>query len=875
MTKQRLYIIIILALLFSFGRYAQAQVAATKIVTYNFCYPNAEAPLNNALLANLMSSLPKVSDKSCITFEATFSFKYRITGANYRTEIFCDEILVKHQIDFQQFNVAEHIIPIQTKFTVKIDEENKSFDHTLRSGIKVGELLTPDQPQTFHIEINSILVDNDVLSRVVEKQQHISEYYTADTQIKIAFEDLQTIYPDSVQYIDKYLEIARKNQNIVQRIRKKELYRKLNLGTHDPVNVYERLKELDKAIFDVKASLTKQSNNLSQEYLRLGIETLATTDTAVAIEYFDKAIEVDDKLAGAYVEKAKIDFNRKKLLDVISQVRFIDSHTVHHSGNRTDVNTMIKFIENSLIEQADKQNHEDHFYEALLLLDSAEIICNSIQVVVCSDMINVVRSHSYRGMLNQHIINWFDIISREQFSELPQVISETFEFRKQNNSWLTTNELIYVNLKIIQDTLLSMADRYGISNPSKALETLYAAREICNTYTEINCPPGLDEKFKNAFTHTYKQMLAEAKKAITDSLPNRADTIQRKAARYCRAQQIEIDQEHKRIIKQIAKLRYLSLMSQVRASRVIEKREVLWLDSLLTIRKRVGVNQANDETFHRTRLLTEYVGSLTDKAQRMIEADQFIIAMQLLGEVDWVVKRFGYVLSNEILTFIQTLRSRVGNQACFEKHRQYQIYMLAAEKFMSNNDYRHAKVTLEKAQKWAVVYKECGFDLANVKKILTRIEQPAYYQNKMEEIKQLAIDNRFDEAYAAYESIDAAVFDSILHKFNLANLKIDEIAIQINYMPFIQYVAKSLAQQGHPNRSFGLITLLYDSHYTRELTKDAQTELGASLAKEFFIKDPSVESAQLYLGYTLDKKWSKPFIKAYKKKWKEMQTSID
>jgi len=292
---------------------------------------------------------------------------------------------------------------------------------------------------------------------------------------------------------------------------------------------------------------------------------------------------------------------------------------------------------------------------------------------------------------------------------------------------------------------------------------------------------------------------------------------------------------------------------------------------LLNIRKIQGEDQANEKTYPRTRLLTEYVSTLTDKAQKMIKADQFAIAIQLLDEINWVVNRFGYVLSNETVSFIQNLRSKVGNQACFEKHRQYQIFILTAEKFMSRNDYRHAKISLEKAKKYVSNNAECGFDLAQIKNTLLRIEQPALYQKMVEDIKQQAVDNKFEEALSTYQNILNSVSDSVLSKFNIPLKKIDEIAIDVNYMPFIHYVATNLAQNGYPNRSFGLITILYDSKYNRELTEEAQAELGASLAKEFFIKDPSVESSQLYLGYTLDKKWSKPFINAYKKKWKEMQ----
>lgn len=853
----------------------KAQPAATKTITYNLCYPSDNAPLNNALLTNLMSSLPKTNAQSCISFKATFSFKYRVTGVNYRTEIFCDEIEVGHNIVFQRFDLAQLLIPVQMQFDAKIDDQQKSFDHKLRSGIKVGEILTPNQPQTFELVINSVIIDNDLLTRVVEKQQHISAYYTADTQIQLAFEELSTINPDSLQYIDNYLEITRKKQAVATRIKEKELYAHLNLGEKDPLDVYKRTNQLEKKIFDTRNALTQQSNNLGEEYLRLGLESIQQNDTVVALEYFNKAIEVDPLLGGAFVEIAKVDFSRKIFPSVIRQIRFISAQTTHHSGNRTDMNTMIKFIENQILEEAEQQNQKEHFHEALTLLDSAEHICSSIQVVVCSDMINVVRSHSYRGMLNEYIINWFDIVSREQYGELPQIIEETFDFRKNNNTWLTTNELIYVNLRIIQDSLLVLAEKNRVAAPEKALEALFAAREICSTYTEIACPADLDAHFKAAFTQTYEKMLTQAEAALNDSLPNRADTIQRKAAQYCRAQNIDITNKHKTIIQQIEAQRYQLLIVQIRLVNVVDKHSVLLLDSLLVIRKRANIEQAKDENFHRTRLLTDYVAGLTEKADRMIKAEQFIIAVQLLNEIDWVVNRFGYVLSSEIEAFIVSLRSKVGSQACFDKNKKLQIYLLAAEIHLKRKDFLHAEQSFNKAKSLISKNSECGFDLENVKKQLAKIEQAAYYQRDVRKIKSLAVDNEFEKALEVYDALIMVVSDSILQRTELQLDKIGDLAIQLNYLPFIQYTAKVLAERGYPNQSFGLITILYDSEFNRELTEPAQKELGASLAKEFFIKNPSVESSQLYLGYILHKKWSKPFIKAYKKKWKEMQVTVE
>jgi len=852
-----------------------AQPAATKTVTYNLCYPDNAHPLNNALLTNLMSALPRVNDKPCITFEATFSFKYRVAGSNFRTEIFCDRVQLAHPLTFQRFDLSDKIFPVTAKVDVKIDEQTKSFEHQLKAGAKMGDMLTPDQPQKFKIEIVSVQTGQEVLSRIVEKQQHISAYYTADTQIKLAFEELSTINPDSLEMLDQYLEITRKNFAIVDRIKKKELYKHLNLGENDPLNVYDRTNELHKANFEAKNALLEQTSNLGEEYLRLGLESLNQKDTATALEYFNTAIEVDSMLAGPYVEKAKIDFNRGKLVEIIDQIRFISAHTTHHSGNREDMVEMIKYIESQLIDQAEAQNKQEHYHEALTLMDSAEHICNSIQVVVCSDMINVARSHSWRGLLNQHIINWFDIISRTQYSELPNVVEETFQFRKDHNKWLTTNELLYTNMKIVQDTLISVATKHEDDDPEKALEALYAAREICNAYVEIPCAENLDERFKVAFQKSYKKMLNEAEAALQDSLPNRADTIQTKAMRYIKAQKLQPTQKHREIIDRIAQQRYALLIEELRNVKLADKKSITLLDSALTIRKKNGIDEARDENFQRTRLLTDYVTSLAEKAERMLRAEQIVIATELVQEIDWVLNRFNFVLNDSQQDFVNKLREKIGRQACYKRHKKLSIYTIAAEKFMVRKDYPHAQESFEKALTLIKNNPGCGFNAEKLKQELKRIADAAAYQRHVKVFRDSAVNNNFESAIAEYDVIKNKFNDSLLKPFDLEFQTLANAAQETNYLPFMHHAAKVLAERGQPNESFGLITVLYKSDFDYQLSKPAQEALGASLAKEFYIKDPSDESAQLYEGYVIDKKWSKPFKKAFKRQWKIMQTATE
>jgi hypothetical protein len=385
----------------------------------------------------------------------------------------------------------------------------------------------------------------------------------------------------------------------------------------------------------------------------------------------------------------------------------------------------------------------------------------------------------------------------------------------------------------------------------------------------------LEEQFDAAFKSSYKKMLEKAQVALNDSLPNRADTIQTKAMKYCIAQNFEPNAKHKQIVVDIAKLRYLLLMNELRGEKVVQKRAVTLLDSALTIQRKYSVAEAKDEKFQRTRILTEYVSMLFEKADRMLKAEQLVIASNLLSEIDWVVNHFGYVLSEGQNSFYAGLRESLGKQACFENYHQFRIYMLAAKKFELRKDFPHARASYLKAEKLAKTNTQCGFDIDNVKKQIDSIKNVADYQIGYNNFIKYAVDNEFEKAIQEYDFIQDNYSDSTLQLFNVEMVKLNETARQLEYLPFVHYAAKMLAERGFPNESFGLITYLYQKDFDFNLSIPAQQALGASLAKEFYIKDPSEESAARASAYIIDKKWSKPFKKSFDKKWKDMQTEFE
>lgn len=370
-------------------------------------------------------------------------------------------------------------------------------------------------------------------------------------------------------------------------------------------------------------------------------------------------------------------------------------------------------------------------------------------------------------------------------------------------------------------------------------------------------------------------MLEKAQLALQDSLPNRADSIQTKAMKYCVAQNFEPNALHKQIITDIAAMRYVLLMSELRLVKMADKKAVTLLDSALTIQRNYSLEEANDEKFQRTRILTDYVSMLFEKADRMLRAEQLVIAANLLGEIDWVVNHFGYILNDEQNSFYSELREILGKQACFENYQQFNIYMLAAEKFETRKDYPHAKSSYQKAEKLAKSNTKCGFDVEIVKNKITRIETVAAYQNAYARLKDYALSNEFDKAIEEYDFIHGNYTDSLLQKFEVELPDLSSIAIQLGYLPFVHHSAQVLAKRGFPNESFGLITYLYQHNFDFNLSVPAQEALGASLAKEFYISDPSEESAARYSAYVIDKKWSKPFKKAFERKWKAMQVEFE
>ena len=287
--------------------------------------------------------------------------QYNIREQNFSK--FCYHSLhnakVTNTVVFQEFSLRDLMLPVTAFLEIEFYSgqtliEKKELQFEMKQNGLCFTYNVPEGKAVTNVKykIPKIELGQAMLDRIVARQQIISDYYTADIQIKLAEEELQKIDLDNIENNEQYQTVSQKSLATVERIRKKRLDETLFLNEHDPLRLMPRLNELENFAQGKKIELTQQTDNIGQEYYRLGVAALQKNDTVNAINNFNKAIEVEPRLSMPYVKLASIELSRRNQNKVIEIIRFVDKNTDLEPPTNEESSLLINTVITEMVEDA-------------------------------------------------------------------------------------------------------------------------------------------------------------------------------------------------------------------------------------------------------------------------------------------------------------------------------------------------------------------------------------------------------------------------------------------------------------------------------------------------------------------------------------------
>lgn len=847
-------------------------------IVQSICYPDESTPMNNVILANLSPALAKENNKPCLRY--SLNLKYNIVAD--KVQLFYNSAKVTNTVIFQGFSLRDLMLPVSIELEAHFISSRETIEkkRIKFEMLKEGLFFTYNIPSGKSISIVNFKVvkiefGQQMLDRIVSRQQLINDYYSADVQIKLAEEELKKIDFDVIDNNDRFQEISSKVLATDDRIKSKQFDSKLYLNENDPVNLQHRLSELYNKAHGSKTKLVSQTSNLCSEYYRIGLSALQKNDTATAIINFNNAIAVNPRFAMPFVQIAAIELDSGNYNKVISIIRHVDNNTDHDTSSVNHVNVLINRILNEFVEDIRLIRQQKNLSEALIQIDSCYRICSTISIVKCPTFLDTERNHIYTSILEKFITDNQVELDKCDYQRYRMVTDSMYKFYSKNSDYIASRTMVYDHLNGAYKILIQDGQKNIEGNPTQALEALMTSKYLCENYSEVSCNPQVAEYLNSIFDNLYNSMVDEAVLLFDAQKYESADTLQNKANEYCKQQNINISDKHVRLIYRIKEQQYTTILENFKQNKYTRCEALQMVDSAIIIRKHFNISALTNETRLHHYAVQMCINQMIVDAEKCIISRYYDEAKNCLNKAESLAKNYGIVIEQPTSARIAEIKGQLGHELCNDVKLKIDIQLNASDLHLRNCEYIYATQALNRARLIVESNLNCGFTTDDIDNKIKYYELPTRYQIDYDKIIGDIQNHRFEQANTRLGEVAQHYSDSMLRKYNIKQLKLVEFVKHYDYVPFTLGTIEYLAQNGNTEHALTLLYFLYENEIDEDITSKAQDKLGRSLAKRDVVsqkdKDPTISVYQ-YVRH--DKKWFKQMINSYKKQWRKSIVSL-
>lgn len=842
-------------------------------IVVTLCYPDESSQMNNVILANLSQSLPKEGDKPCLKYNITLESKI---SQNSVTTLY-NNAKVTNTVVFQEFSLRDLMLPVTAFLEIEFYSgqtliEKKELQFEMKQNGLCFTYNVPEGKAVTNVKykIPKIELGQAMLDRIVARQQIISDYYTADIQIKLAEEELQKIDLDNIENNEQYQTVSQKSLATVERIRKKRLDETLFLNEHDPLRLMPRLNELENFAQGKKIELTQQTDNIGQEYYRLGVAALQKNDTVNAINNFNKAIEVEPRLSMPYVKLASIELSRRNQNKVIEIIRFVDKNTDLEPPTNEESSLLINTVITEMVEDARLTRQQGNLSEATLLIDSCYSICSSISHVKCSNILDNERKALYTIILENFIAENEKVLKEEKYDSFLTLTDSLYSFYTLHKDHFSNQGLVYEHLNKSYQVLLKTGEENIDENPSVALDALMASKQICETYSEVACNPQANTLLNNVFSNLYNIMIDDAISLFEAQNFTASDSLQQKAYDYCKQQKLSISEKHTKLIKQLKEHHYQAIIERLEAYAYKGCNALTMADSAVNIRKTYKFNAANNEAKVYKEAVNLCINQSIVDAEKCLVSKHFEDVTTNLKKAERLAENYNIELEQATTARIAEIRGLLEQSICNEIKFKIDIQINAADIHLKNLEYIYAIVALKKAKKIVESNTRCGFTTDEIDNKIKYCGLPAKFQSECEKLVELINKHKFEAAMVKLIDIEQTYPDTLMKPYTLQAVNTIKFIKEYDYTPFTLGAVEYLADHGKTENALDLLYFIYEKDVPADLTDKAQDKMGRSLAKRDVVNQKESNPKEVCYQYVRhDKKWFKKMINSYKAQWKE------
>jgi tetratricopeptide (TPR) repeat protein len=461
-----------------------------------------DAGLNNDT-RNILNKLAEGQNRPSSSVELSVQYQQTLKVVrNSKTMITvsveASNIKVTGDVFYKGFDIADVLAPSEINFnyslllpstsqrmqngsgSVKISNGNSTvFSFQYTDSVNQNWSLTLDNLRAVFSSASVKVIDDRILL--------VKDYYGASAQLDQLHNRLLTVNVTDLENLDMHNAALVDIEYTIGLLEAKKFESVLSLATYDPLRFADRLETLRKETAARRMAINEVKRTVYLHFYNIALDLQARGKIERAKEYFMRSLSENPNFAPAAYQLALIHYREGNILkadDLGTDI--VQCMTPDPDIYRLTID-LLNDIYLDLIDESGKLVQQKNFSDALLYLDRANNLCESVKGVRCDERLTEGYSKAYQGIYQSKIGLARKAYQENNLTKAEDLAREAIRYRDRYSRYVPNADEANAVLKAIrqkkyENTITAGRAQVSLQQYDKALQTFKEADVMLRNY---------------------------------------------------------------------------------------------------------------------------------------------------------------------------------------------------------------------------------------------------------------------------------------------------------------------------------------------------------------------------------------------------------
>lgn len=651
---------------------------------------------------------------------------------------------------------------------------------------------------------------------------------------------------------------------------------KLNLFRYDPAGYTTAIENLRADVSAKRIKLNALLTSVDALFYDKAMKYFLANDYRSAAKYFEKSLVLNPYFAAAEFRLSEMAYRQgltdsaSVLLRKMYDMTFTDPVLENEAGN------FCRTTYQALLDEGKTLNNRGEFYEAIVKLEHARLLCEENKTPFCQETGTRMLSESYYGVYESYLTIAGKAIANERYEIAETYILQSIAYQNTHSAFIITSAPSY-------ELLQKLADAY-----SRAVNQLIGSSRFEQAQAKADRIDSLSIHFPGIrFAVDLKELHYKIKRGVlNEKLDKAVYCIGKKD--FPEADKILIETKDFIRMNEMTSdtAQWFSLWVKVKQQEYNSCTEQAWkmarkkgynneIYTLLMLPARklefsLPIERWDSLLYYAKPFAAVEVYTQWKKALGYINAGDSLMAFSAKNIAESQSELWDMKQSDSVIRYRQDFLQADFLRRC-EKHRYwYSLSLERAKEKISDKQFSEAIAMLEDLKKWSLKNIECAIDDKEIYSLITAAKPAAEYMELVGKSLEAARLGTFSVCINSFTEAESLYKRAELSGMGILPLSVSAHFGAVTDDIIVYRAADYMIESRRFEDALAILRILQKRGFSASLTSDLQIKLGRKLAVRDRIADPGMNYKVEVLKYSDGEDYFRTLVKNYYRTWKKI-----